>query len=41
MPLFLHRERYINVPLEPSYEEAYRGVPGVWRDVLESPARAP
>jgi hypothetical protein len=35
MPLFLHPERYINVPLEPTYEATYRGVPSFWRDVLE------
>jgi hypothetical protein len=35
MPLFLNPERYVNVPLEPTYEEAYRGMPAFWRDVLE------
>jgi hypothetical protein len=35
MPLFLHHDRYINVPLEPTYQAAYRGVPAFWRDVLE------
>jgi hypothetical protein len=35
MPLFLHRERYINVPLESTYQAAYRGVPAFWREVLE------
>ena len=35
MPLFLSSGRYINVPLEPTYQEAYRGMPGFWRDVLE------
>lgn len=35
MPLFLNPERYINVPLEPSYLEAYRGAPAFWRNVLE------
>lgn len=40
MPLFLRPDRYINVPLEPTYQAAYRGMPGFWRDVLEgrSPA---
>jgi hypothetical protein len=37
MPLFLRPDRYINVPLEPTYMEAYRGVPGVWRKLLEQP----
>ena len=35
MPLFLRPDRYINVPLEPTYEAAYRGLPSFWRDVLE------
>jgi hypothetical protein len=35
MPLFLHPERYVSLPLEPSYELAYRGMPGFWREVLE------
>jgi hypothetical protein len=40
MPLFLSPERYVNVPLEPTYQAAYRGMPAFWRDVLERPARA-
>jgi hypothetical protein len=36
MPLFLEPETYINVPLEPTYQEAYRGVPSRWRRVLEA-----
>jgi hypothetical protein len=35
MPLFLRPDRYINVPLEPTYQAAYSGVPAFWRDVLE------
>lgn len=35
-PLFLTRERYVNVPLEETYLAAYRGMPGFWRDVLEA-----
>ena len=35
MPLFLSSDRYVNVPLEPTYHEAYRGMPGFWRDVIE------
>jgi hypothetical protein len=35
MPLFLRPDRYINVPLEPTYQAAYRGMPAFWRDVLE------
>jgi hypothetical protein len=43
MPLFLRSDRYINVPLDPTYADAYRGVPAVWRDVLEgrTPATPP
>ncbi|HEY3245171.1 MAG TPA: DUF4058 family protein [Phycisphaerae bacterium] len=35
MPLFLHPERYINVPLESTYRSAYQTLPAFWRDVLE------
>jgi len=35
MPLFLRPDRYVNVPLEATYEEAYRGMPAFWRGVLE------
>jgi len=35
MPLFLSPDRYVNVPLEATYLEAYRGMPAFWRDVLE------
>lgn len=35
MPLFLHAERYVNVPLEATYQAAYRGVPAFWKNVLE------
>jgi hypothetical protein len=35
MPLFLHPERYVNAPLETTYQDAFRGTPGVWKDVLE------
>jgi hypothetical protein len=35
MPLFLNRDRYVNVPLERTYLEAYRGMPAFWRNVLE------
>jgi hypothetical protein len=35
MPLFLDPERYVQVPLEPTYQAAYRGVPAFWRAVLE------
>jgi hypothetical protein len=35
MPLFLRSDRYIPVPLEATYQAAYRGVPAFWREVLE------
>jgi hypothetical protein len=35
MPLFLRPDRYVNVPLESTYQTAYRGMPAFWRDVLE------
>lgn len=37
MPLFLRPDRYVNVPLESTYVEAYRTMPAYWRDVLEQP----
>src|SRR5262249_54000934 len=40
MPLFLHSDRYIPVPLEVTYQAAYGGMPAFWRDVLEG-GRAP
>ena len=39
MALFLDPERYVNVPLEQTYQAAWRGTPAFWRDVLEG--RAP
>jgi hypothetical protein len=38
MPLFLTAEHYVNVPLEATYQEAYRGVPQFYRDILERPS---
>jgi hypothetical protein len=35
MPLFLEPEAYVSVPLETTYQAAYRGVPARWRRVLE------
>lgn len=35
MPLFLTPDEYINVPLATTYDQAYRGMPSVLRDVLE------
>jgi hypothetical protein len=36
MPLFLTKERYINVPLEETYTAAYRGVPRRFKQLLEA-----
>jgi hypothetical protein len=41
MPLFLDRGYYVNVPLEPTYEAAYRGVPAPWRRTLEGTQAPP
>lgn len=35
MPLFLHVDSYVNVPLEPTYQAAYRGLPLHLREILE------
>jgi hypothetical protein len=35
MPLFLTAQRYVNVPLEATYQTAYGGMPAFWREVLE------
>lgn len=37
MPVFLRPGWYVNVPLGPTYQAAWRGVPRRWRDVLEPP----
>jgi hypothetical protein len=31
----LRPDRYINVPLEPTYQAAYAGMPAFWRAILE------
>lgn len=36
MPLFWRRDRYVNVPLESTYQAAYDGMPSFWREVLEN-----
>jgi hypothetical protein len=43
MPLFLTAERYVYVPLEPTYLAACRGRPGFRRNVIEqvSPGTEP
>jgi hypothetical protein len=35
MPLFLQPDSYVDVPLEVTYEAAFRGTPGYYRDILE------
>ena len=35
MALFLEPEAYVNVPLESTYDAAYRGVPARWKRVIE------
>lgn len=34
MPLFLTPDRYINVPLEATYQTAWRGVPQRWKRMI-------
>lgn len=34
MPLFLDEAHYVQVPLEATYQNAWRGVPGRWKAVL-------
>lgn len=36
MPLFLTPDRYVPVPLEPTYQIAWEAVPAVWREVLNA-----
>jgi hypothetical protein len=35
MPLFLLPAWYVNVPLERTYQETWKGVPGPWKSVLQ------
>ncbi|HEV3079278.1 MAG TPA: DUF4058 family protein [Gemmataceae bacterium] len=35
MPLFLEPDRHIDLPLESTYEQAYRGVPAYWKAAIE------
>jgi hypothetical protein len=41
MPLFFEVGRYVNLPLEKTYHQAYRGVPEIWRDVIEGRSPSP
>lgn len=38
MPLFLTPDTYVDVPLEDTYQAAFRGVARKWKAVLEAPA---
>ena len=38
LPLFLTSQRYVNVPLEPTYAAAYADVPERWKRVVEGRA---
>jgi hypothetical protein len=40
MPLFYERGLYVNVSLEATYAQAWRVVPGFWKDVVEGRATA-
>lgn len=37
-PLFLTAERYVNIPLQTTYQATYHGMPAFWREVLERPS---
>lgn len=41
IPLFLEPDWYVNVPLQSSYDTAYRGLPAFWRAVLEGRENPP
>lgn len=34
MPLFLTQQQYVNVPLEATYQEAWRDVPAPWKEIV-------
>ncbi len=36
MPLFLTSQRYVPLPLQPTYQSAWEAVPDFWRQVVES-----
>jgi hypothetical protein len=35
MHIFLEPDRHIDLPLESTYEQAYRGVPAYWKAAIE------
>jgi hypothetical protein len=40
MPAFLTPDMYVNVPLESTYQEAWRGVPNRWKEVIAADRHA-
>jgi hypothetical protein len=34
MPLFLRPGYYVNIPLQPTYDQAFRGMPAIYRALL-------
>lgn len=38
MPLFLEPDLYVSVPLEPTYQEAWEGMPALFREELGNPS---
>jgi hypothetical protein len=38
LPLFLHPDWYVNVPLDRTYEQTWEGVPKYWREIVEASA---
>lgn len=40
-PLYLQKDWFVNVPLEATYQAAYRGVPAYWRGVVEARETVP
>ncbi|HQU47053.1 MAG TPA: hypothetical protein PK867_29890 [Pirellulales bacterium] len=38
MPLFLQADRYVQVPLETTYQSAFNALPNRWREVLAHPS---
>jgi hypothetical protein len=40
MPLYLDPDWYVKTPLEATYQAAFRGMPGFWREALNAPTQA-
>lgn len=41
MPLFYDLHTFVDVPLESTYQQAWRGVPAFWKDVIEGRIESP